>query len=248
MDKGIIAQKFYFDKCKKEKIVMKFTGKQIDAVIFDMDGLMLDTESLNRATWKRTMLEQGYDYPDEFYARVCGQTIPETERLFKQAYGEGFPFFEMRAIKQGYLEAHIAEFGVVVKPGLTELLDTLEKFEVKKGIASTTKRHTLLSRLSSVGLLERFAALASGDEVSDGKPKTELYLRAAGRLETAPQACLALEDSGAGVCGGAPGGDAGGDDPGPLPALGTHPAVAERLFRIAERAEAGAGEREPRGG
>jgi HAD superfamily hydrolase (TIGR01509 family) len=176
-------------------MAMNFLGKQIDAVIFDMDGLMLDTESLNRATWKRTMLEQGYDYPDEFYARVCGQTIPETERLFKQAYGEGFPFYEMRAIKQGYLEAHVAEHGVVVKSGLRELLDTLERYGVKKGIASTTKRHTLLSRLSSVGLLERFSALASGDEVSDGKPKTELYLRAAGRLEAAPGACLALEDS-----------------------------------------------------
>jgi HAD superfamily hydrolase (TIGR01509 family) len=174
---------------------MNLSGRSIQAVIFDMDGLMLDTESINRSTWKRTMMEQGYDYPDEFYARVCGQTIPKTERIFKQAYGEDFPFYEMRAIKQAYLEDHVREFGIGVKPGLMELLDYLEENKVKRGIASTTHRATILGRLSSLGILERFSAIASGDEVSDGRPKTDLFLRTAERLNAPPAACMALDDS-----------------------------------------------------
>jgi beta-phosphoglucomutase family hydrolase len=169
------------------------------AVIFDMDGLMLDTESLAREAWFQTMREFGYPLTDDIYLQVLGTTGARTRRIFQEAFGDDIPVEAMYARKQALLEQAIEAGQVVVKPGLLTLLDQLDAWRTPKAVGSSTANALVLKKLGAVGLAERFDVIVGGDEVANGKPAPDIFLEAARRLAVAPDGCVVLEDSDNGV-------------------------------------------------
>ncbi len=171
----------------------------ISAVIFDMDGLMLDTETLAREAWFDTMREFGITLTDAIYLSVLGTTGARTRQIFTEAYGNHIPIDQMYARKQEWLDAAVREGRVRVKPGLIELLDYLDAHGIPKAVGSSTARSLVLKKLGAVGLADRFSVIVGGDEVDHGKPAPDIFLCCAELLAVSPSNCLVLEDSDNGV-------------------------------------------------
>lgn len=173
--------------------------KRIHAVIFDMDGLMLDTERLARIAWDRAMADWGYTIPDEVYHQLIGRTVPDVGRILRDKVAAELPFEEIAQRKQEYLDREIAQHGIPVKPGLFQLLDWLDRVHLKKAVASSTFRELAMQKLRHAGLQDRFDTIVGGDEIRQGKPAPDIFLAAARRLDTPADRCVVLEDSEPGV-------------------------------------------------
>ena len=171
----------------------------IEAIIFDMDGLMLDTEPLYRIAWKRASAECGFELTDEIYTSLVGRGRKDAERTLAETFGPEFSPEKFRVLAARYEEEEFAGPPMPKKPGLDELLAFLEQMNLPLAVATSTERRLTLPRLARAGLLSRFDAVATGDEVSRGKPFPDLFLLAARRLGAEPSSCLVLEDSEAGV-------------------------------------------------
>lgn len=167
------------------------------AVIFDMDGLILDTEVVYRTTWQQAAAEFGYDMSDEFYSCFVGRRTDECLATLLETYGSDFPISAFLARGSHLYQMHVKSYGIRAKPGLHELLDLLDALRVPKAVATSTERAHALACLG--GLAGRFMTIVTGDEVTHGKPAPDIFLLAAERLRLAPRQCLVLEDSGAGV-------------------------------------------------
>lgn len=165
------------------------------AVIFDMDGLLLDSEPLYRVTWKAAGSSLGFPIDDVLYERFVGRGNVESEEVLREHFGDAFPLDEFHTRWSRDFHGRLAE--IAPKPGAIELLAALEKRGIPKALATSSPRVLALRCLGD--LASRFAALAFGDEVSHSKPAPDLFLLAAQRLGIAPADCLVLEDSEAGV-------------------------------------------------
>jgi HAD superfamily hydrolase (TIGR01509 family) len=171
----------------------------IRAVIFDMDGLMLDTEPLYRVAWKQACAECGYELSDELYKRLVGRNPKDSEQTLLHEFGAGFSLEKFQSLARTYLTTAFTSSPIRRKPGLDSLLTFLESRRMPKAVATSNQRHRALPLLQSTQLLERFDAVATGDEVARGKPSPDLFLLAAQRLGMDPCSCLVLEDAESGV-------------------------------------------------
>jgi HAD superfamily hydrolase (TIGR01509 family) len=171
----------------------------IDAVIFDMDGLMLDTEPLYRSAWDQAAAECGYVLPDVLYSRMIGRTRVDGERMLLEEFGLTFPLVAFRRACQSYEAAALAAGPLRKKQGLDELLAFLDSRGLPAAVATSTERQVAMPLLATAGLLSRFEAVAAGDEVANGKPSPDLFRLAASRLGVGHSACLVLEDAAPGV-------------------------------------------------
>jgi len=167
------------------------------AVIFDMDGLLLDSEPLYRVTWQTAAAELGCPIDDEFYAQFVGRGNDESERLLQERFGDALPLNEFRLRWRRDFDERLDRAPLARKPGAIELLDFLDAAAIPKALATSSPRSIALRCLGD--LATRFAALAFGDEVAHSKPSPDLFLLTAQRLGIAPSQCLVLEDSAAGV-------------------------------------------------
>ena len=154
---------------------------QIKAVIFDMDGLMLDTEPLYRAAWQQAATETGYNLSDAVYFRMIGRSIADAERVILDEFGLGFPMPAFRKRCQE-LESAFEDGPLPKKYGLDGLLALLDSRRLPKAVATSTRRKIAASQLAATGLLHRFDVIATGDEVVNGKPAPDLFLLAAQQL------------------------------------------------------------------
>jgi HAD superfamily hydrolase (TIGR01509 family) len=175
---------------------MKFS-----AVIFDMDGTMLDTERTYREVFNRAAADCAVDFPESLHFELLGRNSKDTQRLLAARWND-------EALCERFLERcrhhHTACFDaqpLVMKPGLLELLDFLEERNVPKIVATSTRRSNAIPRLTKASLLHRFLTVTTGDQVEHGKPAPDLFLLAAKTINISPAECLVLEDSEAGVDG-----------------------------------------------
>ncbi len=168
-------------------------------MIFDVDGLMLDTEILARRAWDRAMSDWNLTIPDSTYAKLVGRRVDDVGKIIAEEMGAHVPFEEIALRKSEYLEASIANNGIPIKPGLLELLDWLDKRRISKAVASSTHRQVLLRKLALTGLVGRFTVMVCGDEIAQGKPAPDIFLAAARHLQVAPSECIVLEDSEPGI-------------------------------------------------
>lgn len=169
----------------------------IRAVIFDMDGLMLDTEVIYRQVWQQAARMQGFVLTDEHYLPFVGRTTRDAEADMARMFGPSFDLARFRADWPRIWHAFITQHSIPRKPGLHALLDLLDADGYRKAVATSTVYAEALETLGT--LIERFDALVTGDMVRHGKPAPDIFLLAAERLGTTPDECLVLEDSEAGV-------------------------------------------------
>lgn len=172
---------------------------KLSAVIFDMDGLMLDTERVARKAWDLAMAERGYIIPEETHLQVLGRNTQGTRAVFCQALGDDLPFDDLYQRKQYFVNEIIEKNGIALMPGLLELLDMLAQKAVPKAVGSSTARKMVLKKLAIAGLAERFSVIVCGDDVQHGKPAPDIFLAAAHQLNVDPAGCIVLEDSESGI-------------------------------------------------
>jgi beta-phosphoglucomutase len=171
----------------------------IEAVVLDMDSLMLDTEFIYQRAWQRAAAELGFDLEDGFYLTLIGRTTADGEATLRERFGEQFPVVRFRERWAQLWHAHVVEQGIPTKPGLHEFLALLEGHRIPFAIATSSDREYTMLSLRAAGLESRSHCLVTGDQVEQGKPASDIYLEAARRLSVDPSGCLALEDSEAGI-------------------------------------------------
>lgn len=174
-------------------------AKSFQGVLFDMDGLMIDTESIALTAFVKAMRDFGYVVPEAVFIDTIGLDGRESERLLSGRFGVGFPFEEISKRMQRYERRHIREHGIALKPGIRELLTFLERYSIKKGVGTSTMKEEALKKLASTGLKRYFDVIVGGDEVDRGKPQPDIYLRVAASLDVRPDCCYVLEDSEPGI-------------------------------------------------
>jgi HAD superfamily hydrolase (TIGR01509 family) len=169
-----------------------------EAVILDMDGLMVNTEPLSRQAWDQVLADLGYGLlDDEFYNTLIGSRLWETSEMLVAQYDLPIDPSELGWRKR-ILFAELLSAGVPVMPGLYELLAALKQRGIPWAVATSNSRKAAENILTKIGVSKELNALAAGDEVSNGKPSPDVYLLAAERLNKAPEKCLAIEDSSVG--------------------------------------------------
>jgi HAD superfamily hydrolase (TIGR01509 family) len=173
--------------------------RTIRAVVFDMDGLMLDTEPIYKVAWQAASAGLGYDLDDALYATFVGRPNVECERDLLDRFGSGFPLERFRNDWPPLWRDEAAARGIRKKTGLLDLLAFLETQEVALAVATSTEADDAVFTLGAAGLDGRFRVIVTGDQVARGKPAPDIYLEAARRLNVEPAECVALEDSEAGI-------------------------------------------------
>jgi beta-phosphoglucomutase family hydrolase len=174
-------------------------SRKYSGVIFDLDGLILDTESISYDAWKRAVADFGAVLEDNVYHKIVGLKIEDIEQTFRSSFGADFPVRRASERRSQYIRQHISEHGVKLKPGVRELLDFLDKVKFARAVATSSSRLLAMRKLARSNLADRFDAVICGDDVQNGKPAPDIFLEAAKRLDTAAEQCLVLEDSENGV-------------------------------------------------
>ncbi|HEY7035600.1 MAG TPA: HAD family phosphatase [Thermomicrobiales bacterium] len=171
------------------------TERRFDAVIFDLDGTLVDTEPLHERSWTIALAELGLTMPEgEYRLYFSGRPgIQSCRERFGMSLEEAIATNDL--VTQVYWE--LAAGNVAPMPGLTAFLDRLHG--VPKAIATSARRSSATRMLAELGLNAAFDAVVTADDITHGKPHPEIFLTAAARLTVAPERCLVFEDSRAGL-------------------------------------------------
>jgi HAD superfamily hydrolase (TIGR01509 family) len=172
--------------------------KPVEGVLFDMDGLLLDTEVLYIEAMQQAARSLGREMALDFCHSMVGVPEQECSLMIGAYYGHGFSIEEFRGRFYGQLRG-LLEAGIPLKPGVVELLDFLADRGLPLAVATSSERRTAERHLAKAGLLDRFTALATRDDVERPKPHPDIYLEAARRLGVAAERCIAFEDSNIGL-------------------------------------------------
>jgi len=175
------------------------TIRNIQAVIFDMDGLMLDTERMGLEIFKQTVSEFAFEVTTELYLQTVGRNWLDTQKILCDALGEEFPFEQVRRRYRERMRQEIDRTGISCKPGLHRALNRIRSLRLPSAVATSTSRESALALLKTAEIVDYFSVIVAGDEIRNGKPHPEIFLMAAERLGIAPQHCLVFEDSAAGI-------------------------------------------------
>ena len=175
------------------------TRMTVAALILDMDGLMVDTEPLYKVAWQQASSEVGFDLNDERYAMIVGRTMAGCERVLVEQFGPTFPVERVRERRPVLWREEVERRGVQPKPGLLELLAFADTHGLHTAVATSTNAETAAFTLGCAGLAGRISTVVTGDQIAHSKPAPDIYLEAARRLGVDPAACIAIEDSEAGV-------------------------------------------------
>ena len=171
----------------------------IRGVIFDMDGLMTDTERLFQELWCQVMRQRGYPEFREVVAYCIGLNHRAIDEYVRQNIGPEFDYISALREVGRLSEEHMAQHGIPVKPGLYTLLSYLDAEGISYVVATSSLREKAEQRLSGIGVLSRLHGLVTGDMVKVGKPEPEIFEKAAELLGLPPEDCIVLEDSPHGI-------------------------------------------------
>ena len=171
----------------------------IKGILFDMDGVVLDTEKLYTRFWQEAAQYFGYPMTKEQALGMRSLNRGAGVAKMQSYFGEAVDYEAIRNKRMELMDAFVKKEGVEIKPGIHELLDYLDEKNMKRAIATSSPLERTRLYLSSVGLEERLDELVSGYMVEKGKPEPDIYLYAASKLGLAPEECMVLEDSPTGI-------------------------------------------------
>jgi HAD superfamily hydrolase (TIGR01509 family) len=169
------------------------------SVVFDMDGLLLDSERVALTTFIEACRELGFEPDVEVYYKCIGGNAARTRAILTQGFGDSFPFEAVDRLWHAKYHEESTTRPIPVKSGALELLNFLGIRDVRKAVVTSTRHDSARRMLANAGLAQFFEFVIGGDEIANSKPDPEIYLRACRRLESEPSVCLALEDSDNGV-------------------------------------------------
>lgn len=171
----------------------------IKAILFDMDGLITDTEKLLNRFWQEAAAELGFEMKPEHVLGIRSLSPKYAEPHLKAILGEDFDYYAVRDRRRTLMNAYLRENGVEAKPGLTELLDYIKDHDLKCAVCTATDHERTKWYLEMIGVYDRFDAFVCGDMIKNGKPKPDTYIEGARALGLEPGECMALEDSPNGI-------------------------------------------------
>lgn len=167
----------------------------VKGVLFDMDGLMFDTEAISRDGWEKAGREFGLPIDESVVCRLRGTNAADGDAVLRELFGNRIDCDKARRIRTEYLSDTLARNGVPLKDGLTELLGYLKKEGIPAVLATSTNRERAMGYLRSAGVDVYFTESVCGNEVEHSKPCPDIFLRAAAKIDCAPEECMVLEDS-----------------------------------------------------
>lgn len=169
--------------------------KKYDAVIFDMDGVIFDSERVVMECWVELADKYGIKNMKETHLACLGINMEKTKEKMLETYGTDFPYDEYA--KEASVIYHERYDGgrLPMKPGVISLLEYLKKSRKKIALASSTRRHTVVNQLRDAKILNYFDAVICGDMVKRSKPAPDIFLKACRQINVCPQEAYAIEDS-----------------------------------------------------
>lgn len=175
----------------------------IEAVLFDMDGLMFDTERLWTEAWMATAEAEGLPVNLDVVVAMRGCNRAGCKRVCLERLGPEFDFDGYQAKARVVMDRLVDERGLPKKPGLVQLLEELKRRQMPAVVCTSTRRAVTEGYLKRAGVERFFRGLVCGDDVQRGKPDPEVFLKGAALAGTAPERCMVLEDSPNGIRAGA---------------------------------------------
>lgn len=170
-----------------------------ELVIFDMDGLMFDTERIYYKAWQEAAKAYGYAIDWEIYVQIVARNSRYIEKVLKRILGEALPYEAICMKKRAIADDIIHKEGIQKKEGLMELLDALDEKGIRKAVATSSMREKALRYLTLGEIMNRFDFIICGSEVEESKPNPEIFLKTAAHFNIVPEACMVLEDSRLGI-------------------------------------------------
>ncbi|MCR5499399.1 MAG: HAD family phosphatase [Acetatifactor sp.] len=171
----------------------------IRAVLFDMDGTLIDTEKYYRVFWPKAMAEFGYHMTDEQVLSMRSLGRPFAPARLKEWFGEELDYYAVRARRTEMMEAQLDVDGIQLKPGAVEILEELRRRGILAAVATATPPERTEKYLGLTGIRPYFSKIISATQVKEGKPSPDIYLYACEQLGLAPEECMAVEDAPNGI-------------------------------------------------
>lgn len=168
---------------------------RVEAVLLDMDGLLIDSEASSFRAWRQAAMERGFQISLDIFRKVVGHSVDESHRIFREILGDEFRPELMRDRKTEIQRSMMQRSGMALKPGARALLDYLSARRIPWAVATSTHAAATRERLEAAGIAGTVQYLVTGDMVEKVKPAPDIYLEAAAQLGVAPAVCLAFEDS-----------------------------------------------------
>lgn len=171
----------------------------LKAVLFDMDGVLMDTEQLYLEADQRSLAEMGLKMPDDVVLQLCGAGSALIRQIVTGQFGPDFDYDRYRSRATELMHGYLDEGRLRKKPGVRALLSWLKERGVARAVATSCREVTARKVLELGGIIDEFDALITYDQVENGKPAPDVFLAAAKAVNVLPKYCLAVEDSFHGV-------------------------------------------------
>lgn len=168
-------------------------------VIFDMDGLMFDTEAVSWNTWNEAFRIHKYTLTRNVFEMTLGLSMAKTQELFTEAYGSEFPFESIKRERERLSDLYIKLNGVPLKTGLIELLTFLQSKSIIAAVATSASQKRATHYMNITKLENYFSCILCGDQIINSKPDPEIFTAVANALNIPPNKCIVLEDSKMGI-------------------------------------------------
>lgn len=180
-------------------IYKKGTQRKVRGVLFDLDGVVLDSEKLYARFWREAAIALGYPMTYEQALGMRSLSDAAGQAKLESYFGPGVSRAQMRDKRVELMDAYVAEHGIEPKAGIYELLAFLKERGIRAAITTSSPLERVRRYLDRLELTHFFDCLCSGHEVPHGKPEPDIYLYGAASVGLEPGECLAIEDSPAGI-------------------------------------------------